>query len=154
MSAKSDARAERYARVLIEAARGEERANRDLAQLQQASEFSPEVIETIVAMHAASDLKLLDEVSIQYKTILDAEDATVSVDVTTAIPMDNDLREEVRVKAEAEFKSPVYLVEHVNPGIIGGIIIEGRGRRFDVSVRARLANIRKTLSSTYIGSDA
>jgi len=48
---------------------------------------------------------------------------------------------------------PVYLVEHVSPDILGGIVLEARGKRYDVSVRAQLANIRKTLTSTFIGGD-
>ena len=51
------------------------------------------------------------QVAKQYKEYLDAEDKTVSVTVTTAVPMDDDLREKVRAKAEADLKAPVYLVE-------------------------------------------
>jgi iron complex transport system permease protein len=37
--------------------------------------------------------------------------------------------------------------------ILGGIIIEARGHRRDASVRTHLVNIRKTLSSSYVGGD-
>ena len=36
---------------------------------------------------------------------------------------------------------------------IGGIMLEVRGKRYDASVRAQLANIRKTLSSSFIGGE-
>ena len=49
--------------------------------------------------------------------------------------------------------APVYLVERVDPSIIGGVVLEARGNRYDASVRAQLANIRKTLSSTFMGSE-
>ena len=58
-----------------------------------------------------------------------------------------------RAKAEADLKDPVYLVERVDPSIIGGIMLEARGKRHDASVRAQLANIRKTLSSSFIGGE-
>ena len=73
--------------------------------------------------------------------------------MTTAVPMDDDLRAKVRAKAEKELNAPIYLVERVEPSIIGGIILEAYGKRFDASVKAQLANIRKTLTSTSIGSD-
>ena len=73
--------------------------------------------------------------------------------VTTAVPLDDDLREKVIAKAEKDLNAPVYLVERVDPSIIGGVVLEARGNRYDASVRAQLANIRKTLSSTFIGSD-
>ena len=144
---------EAYTRALMEAARSEGRANADLVQWQHARKFSPEVLETLAAMQREDDLDLVSQVAKQYKEYLDAEDRTVSVTVTTAVPLDDDLREKVRAKAEADLKAPVYLVERVDPSIIGGIMLEARGKRYDASVRAQLANIRKTLSSSFIGGE-
>lgn len=144
---------EAYTRALMEAARSEGRANADLVQWQHARKFSPEVLETLAAMQHEDDLDLVSQVAKQYKEYLDAEDKTVSVTVTTAVPLDDDLREKVRAKAEADLKAPVYLVERVDPSIIGGVMLEARGKRYDASVRAQLANIRKTLSSSFIGGE-
>lgn len=144
---------EAYTRALMEAARSEGRANADLVQWQHARKFSPEVLETLAAMQREDDLDLVSQVAKQYKEYLDAEDKTISVTVTTAVPLDDDLREKVRAKAEADLKAPVYLVERVDPSIIGGIMLEARGKRYDASVRAQLANIRKTLSSSFIGGE-
>lgn len=144
---------EAYTRALMEAARSEGRANADLVQWQHARKFSPEVLETLAAMQREDDLDLVSQVAKQYKEYLDAEDKTVSVTVTTAVLLDDDLREKVRAKAEADLKAPVYLVERVDPSIIGGIMLEARGKRYDASVRAQLANIRKTLSSSFIGGE-
>ena len=144
---------EAYTRALMEAARSEGRANADLVQWQHARKFSPEVLETLAAMQREDDLDLVAQVAKQYKEYLDAEDKTVSVTVTTAVPLDDDLREKVRAKVEADLKAPVYLVERVDPSIIGGIMLEARGKRHDASVRAQLANIRKTLSSSFIGGE-
>lgn len=144
---------EAYTRALMEAARSEGRANADLVQWQHARKFSPEVLETLAAMQREDDLDFVAQVAKQYKEYLDAEDKTVSVTVTTAVPLDDDLREKVRAKAEADLKAPVYLVERVDPSIIGGIMLEARGKRHDASVRAQLANIRKTLSSSFIGGE-
>ena len=73
--------------------------------------------------------------------------------VTTAVPMDDELRKAVSAKAEADLDAPVYLVERVDPSIIGGIMLEVRGKRYDASVRAQLSNIRKTLSSSFNGGE-
>lgn len=146
-------KSEKYARALIDAARQEGRANKDLAQWNHALKFSPEVLETLAAMRTEDDLNLVGDVARTYKEILDSEDKTVSVTVTTAVPLDDDLREKVIAKAEKDLNAPVYLVERVDPSIIGGVVLEARGNRYDASVRAQLANIRKTLSSTFIGSD-
>lgn len=144
---------EAYTRALLEAARSEGRANSDLVQWQHARKFSPEVLETISAMQREDDLHLIEEVAKQYKEYLDAQDRTVSVTVTTVVPLDDELRGKIRAKAERDLDAPVYLVERVDPSIIGGIMLEVRGKRYDASVRAQLANIRKTLGSSFIGGE-
>ena len=142
---------EEYARSLLDEAKGEGRAPLDVQQIRHAVKFSPEVLEVLARMKDESDLTLLDQVYDDLKTMLDNEDETVTVDVTTAMRMNSELRRKVRDKCAKDFGAPVFLVEHVEPKIIGGIIIEARGNRRDASVRAQLMNIRKTLSSTYMG---
>lgn len=150
---QTDKRVEAYARALFEAGRMGERANSDLEQWLQAGSFTPEVIETLLVMREHNDLRLVKPVADMYKELLDAEDKTVSVTVTTAVPLDDELRETITKKCERELDCPVYLVEVVDPAILGGVVLEARGRRHDASVRAQLATIRSTLSSTFIGSD-
>ena len=79
-------KSEKYARALIDAARQEGRANKDLVQWNHALKFSPEVLETLAAMRTEDDLNLVGDVARTYKEILDSEDKTVSVTVTTAVP--------------------------------------------------------------------
>ena len=146
-------RAEAYARALLETARAEGRANQDLVQWNHAVKFSPEVLETLTAMRREEDSTLIEEIAKQYKEFLDSGDDTVSLTATTAVPMDDELRHAIRERMEAELGEPIYLVERVDPSIIGGIVIEVRGNRYDASVRTQLADIRRTLSSAYIGSD-
>ena len=146
-------RVEAYVRALMDAAAAEGRSARDLQQLRHAVKFSPEMLETIANLDGANDDYLIDEVYRTFKDRLDEGDLTISVDVTTAVPMGEPLRTMVREKCEHDFDRPVYLVEHVEPKILGGIIIEARGHRRDASVRTHLVNIRKALSSSYVGGD-
>ena len=154
MASKNDEeKVEAYTRALLDAARSEGRANADLVQWQHAVKFTPEVLETLTAMREDNDLDLVKDVAHQYKTLVDQDDKTVSVTVTTAEPMDDKLRGEVRAKMEKDLKAPIYLVERVDPSIIGGIVIEERGNRYDASVKAQLVNIRKKLSTSFLGGE-
>lgn len=144
---------EAYTRALLEAAKSEGRAARDLEQVKHVLKFSPEVLETITAMQGEDDFDLLGKVYSEYKGLLDKSDDTVSVDVTTAVPMDDEMRERVREKCRKDFDAPVYLVEHADPSILGGIILEAKGHRRDASVKAQLINVRKKLSSANMGGD-
>ena len=123
---------EAYTRALLEAARSEGRANSDLVQWQHAKKFTPEVLETLAAMQREDDLGLIEQVAKHYKELLDAQDTTVSVTVTTAVPMDDALRAKVRAKTEKDLHAPVYLVERVDPSIIGGIMLDDAGRTVTV----------------------
>lgn len=154
MASKNDEeKVEAYTRALLDAARSEGRANADLVQWQHAVKFTPEVLETLTAMREDNDLDLVKDVAHQYKTLVDQDDKTVSVTVMTAVPMDDKLRGEVRAKMEKDLKAPIYLVDRVDPSIIGGIVIEERGNRYDASVKAQLVNIRKKLSTSFLGGE-
>lgn len=144
---------EQYTRALMETARKEGRPNAALVQWQHAVKFTPEVLETLATMADQGDIALVKDVAAEYKSLLDQQDATVSVTVTTAVSMDDKLRAAVKAKAVELLGAPVYLVERVDPAIIGGIVVEARGYRYDVSVRAQLSAIRKSLSSVYIESE-
>lgn len=147
INSKETEKVEGYTRALMEAARGEGRENADLVQWKHAQKFSLEVLETLAAMQREGDLDLIDKVFEEYKTLLDTEDDTVSVTITTAVPMDDNLREKVREKTSADLNAPVFLVERVDPSIIGGVVVEARGKRYDASIRAQLTNIRQSLST-------
>lgn len=145
---------EAYTRALLDAARGEGRESADLVQWRHAKKFSLEVLETLAAMQKEEDLGLIDKVFERYKALLDADDKTANVTITTAVPMGDELREKARQKAEEQLKVPVYLIERVDPSIIGGVVLEARDKRFDASVRAQLSNIRKTLTTSFNGGEA
>lgn len=144
---------EAYARSLLDAARGEGRAPLDVQQIRHAVKFAPEVFEVLARMAEESDLELLQQVYDDLRNMLDSEDETVTVDVTTAVKMTPSLRKKVRDKCEHDFEAPIFLVEHIEPSILGGIIIEAKGRRRDASVRAQLVNIRRNLSTSFVGGD-
>lgn len=144
---------EEYARSLLNAARGEGRAPLDVQQIRHAVKFSPEVLTVLSQMKEEGEADLLDQVYENVRSLLDSEDKTVTVDVTTAVRMSPSLRKKVREKCESDYQSPIFLVEHVEPSILGGIILEAKGHRRDASVRAQLVKIRQTLASGVVGGD-
>lgn len=138
---------ETYARTLFEAAKAEGREKRDLKSLQNLATMLGEVSDTLKVLLEQGDERLLPEIAARYSDLFHAEDDVVAVDVTTAIPLDDDLREEVEQFLALEYEKPVYVVEHVDPAIIGGIIFNARGERRDASVRTQLENARRVLKA-------
>ena len=142
---------EEYARSLLDAAKGSVDAPLDLERIRNSTDITPEAFELLGRMQNESDVTLLAQLYEDLLYMLESDDDVVTVDVTTAVPMDAGLRRKVREKCVEDFNKPVFLVEHVDSKIVGGIILEAEGRRRDASVRTQLATIRKTLSSTFMG---
>lgn len=139
---------ETYAQVLLEAARAEGREVEDLEHLKRALRLPEEITSLIDVMSDEGDMKKLAQVVACYEQLITEQSSTIAAHVTTAVELDDDLREKIRAKLEADFGAPVYLVEHVDPSIMGGIIVSARGQRRDASVRTQLQNMRAVMSET------
>ncbi len=146
-------RAEHHARVLAEAARKMGRLSCGLHQSSHAVEFSPEIVTLLALLHEKDELDQLPQIVDAYRKIVTNDDVTAYVSVTTAVEMGDELREQVRTHMEKKLGKKVYLVEQVDPAIVGGIVIETQGERYDASVAAQLVHIHKRLASVYLGSD-
>ncbi|MCI1665708.1 MAG: ATP synthase F1 subunit delta [Atopobiaceae bacterium] len=144
---------ETYARTLLEAARTEGREAREATDLAAAAALPSEIMDMLSVMRDRDDLGLLGKVSAKYQDILESEGDTVAVEVTTAIELDDELRKTITDKLEADLGTTVFLIEKVDPSIIGGIIISARGERRDASVRAQLTNARQVLAQTSLGGE-
>ena len=89
----------------------------------------------------------------KYKSVVDVKAATVPVEVTTAMPLDEELRASIIRKMTSELGKPVYLMEHVDPAIIGGLVLEVGDELRDASIRTQLENMRQTLTNPSVGGD-
>lgn len=144
---------EGYTRALLEAGRAEGRAVTDLVQVQHAKKFSPEVLETLGAIQASEDVNLIEDIAATFQELLEKEDNTLTVTVTTTIALDDELRQKIIKKLEDSFNTQIYLIERVNPKILGGIVVEARDHRYDASVKTQLTHIKSRLSSSHVESE-
>ncbi|HIR91131.1 MAG TPA: ATP synthase F1 subunit delta [Candidatus Limicola stercorigallinarum] len=139
---------ETYARSLMESAKAEGRIFSDLADLRVLAQASPEVMAVLATMIERGQLDLLSQVADAFQTMSEEDTDVVGVSVTTAVPLDDDLRQAITERYQRELGREVFLIEHVDPSIIGGIVIEARGQRRDVSVRTQLRAARSALTAT------
>ena len=110
--------------------------------------FAPELLATFDVMVDREDLSLLPRVCETYVTL--AEDAldAAFVDVTTVVPLDEALRQQIITKYSAQLGRRVLLREYVDPSLIGGIVLSTHGKRIDASVSSQLESARHVLSKT------
>ena len=137
---------ETYARTLLEAAKTENRVYENLVPLKAEAEASPEVLSVLSQMAAHGDLDKLSEVLDLYSEMADGDQQTVGVTVTTAVPLDTQ-------KCELDLGCNVFLIERVDPSIIGGLILSVNGRRRDASVRHQLEQARKVMTHAVENSE-
>ncbi|MDR3307411.1 MAG: ATP synthase F1 subunit delta [Coriobacteriales bacterium] len=115
--------------------------------------LDPALLAVLDVMIDRDGLSLLARVSESFAYL--AEDAlgAAFIEVTTVIPLDDALRAGITAKYSAQLGRGVLLREHVDPSIVGGIVLSTHGRRIDASVVSQLENARAVLSTVSSGGD-
>jgi F-type H+-transporting ATPase subunit delta len=93
------------------------------------------------------DLALLPRINEAYLYAAEKILHAVIIDVTTVVSLDAELRAKLKEKYSAQFGVEVILREHIDPAIIGGIVMTTHGRRIDASVISQLQNARAVLAA-------
>lgn len=115
--------------------------------------LAPEVVSTVAVMAERGDINLLGRVANGYAEAAEKALDTVVVDVTTAVPLDDHLRDVISTKLSADLGHSVRLNETVDRSILGGIIMGTHGKRMDASVKTQLQHARQVLSTASTGGD-
>ena len=90
-------------------------------------------------------LSQLDAICMHYERMASDELHRVVAQVTTAVEMDASQRQVVTQKIAAATQKEVQLETHVDPAIIGGLVVRVNNVILDGSVRGQLARMRKAL---------
>jgi F-type H+-transporting ATPase subunit delta len=69
------------------------------------------------------------------------------VKVTSAVPLTEKLRSEIRQMLEKQTKGEIIMEEAVDPSIIGGLIIKLEDQIFDDSIHRKLEDLRKEFNT-------
>ena len=98
----------------------------------------------LLLMHKGR-LPQLDAICTQYARMASDELHRVVAQVTTAVEMDAQQRQIVTQKIAAATQKNVQLEAHVDPALIGGLVVRVNNVILDGSVRGQLARMRKAL---------
>ncbi len=85
-----------------------------------------------------------------YTFLVEEEKGILRARVTTAVPLELDLRDKLRKKLESITGKEIRIYPDVDKNIIGGVIINMNNRVVDDSVRDKLATIKEDLMSIKI----
>ncbi len=82
-----------------------------------------------------------------FKELYNEKFKLAEITVTTSSPLSDKMKEQIAEKMSKIIGKTVTINEKVEPGIIGGIIIDYGSKRYDGSVKARLSALRDELGS-------
>ncbi len=93
-------------------------------------------------------LGLLPDVQQAYEERYAREHGQIDVQLTTAVPIDDEQAEAVRHQLERATGQTVNMRRIVDPAILGGVVLRVRDQLLDASVRRRLTALRRSLKNT------
>jgi F-type H+-transporting ATPase subunit delta len=91
-------------------------------------------------------LAVLGDLVETYDILSDRESGVVRAAVTTAVPVDEDLRTEITQALGKKLGAAVETEVHQDPAILGGLIIRIGDRVIDDSIRSRLQQLGAALA--------
>lgn len=91
----------------------------------------------------------LSSIADRYHRLLDESAGRVNAKITVPQPLGEDQRNGLAAVVGDMTGKTAILTEEVDPGIIGGIVVEVGGRVYDGSVRTQLQTLRKSIERTY-----
>lgn len=106
---------------------------------------NPALVSVLAVMAERGETDYLARVAEIFENKMADELNLVVVDVTTAVELDDHLRELVKQKAEAGLGKSVVLQEHIDKSLLGGIIMSTADERVDASVLSQVEKTRTVL---------
>lgn len=109
--------------------------------------------EVLAVMAERGQADLLPRVNDEFRALIGERLGICVVDVTTAQPLDDGLRQLITEKAEADLGKKAVLRERIDKSILGGIIMDVDGNYIDASMISQLNRARNVLKDTTDGGE-
>ena len=105
----------------------------------------PVLVSTVAVMAERGELSYLPRVTEQLEDRIADELGVIIVDATTAVELDDNLRDLIKKKAETELGKKAVLREHVDKSLLGGIILSTKDERLVASLLTQVEKTREAL---------
>jgi len=88
-------------------------------------------------------LSILADIATQYTIIYDFHKGTQAAIVTSAVPLTDDLKEQILIKVKGITGKKVTIENIIDPSIIGGFILRVGDKQFDASISGEMNELRR-----------
>jgi len=105
------------------------------------------LVDSLLVVNRKGRLSAVRAIAVAYRAALRDLRGWMDVHVRTAVPLTPELRNRLtEVLAASTGRTPT-LIEKVDPSVIGGLVVQGAGRKIDASVASRLHDLSTALTS-------
>jgi F-type H+-transporting ATPase subunit delta len=87
----------------------------------------------------------IEEIARELDRLIAAEERRLKLELTTAYELSDEDAREIIEQIEASTGRSVEATRHVDPSLIGGLVLQADSLRLDASVRGRLERLRQEL---------
>jgi F-type H+-transporting ATPase subunit delta len=87
----------------------------------------------------------LEVIAEEFERLVAEQEGVLSAELTTAVELSDDDERRLLQQIETASGRKVEATRHVDPGLIGGIVLQVGSHRLDASVRGRLDRLRRSL---------
>ena len=87
----------------------------------------------------------IEEIAAEFERLMAREERRLTVELTTARELSDDEAEAIVRQIEQAAGRKVEATRHVDPDLVGGIVLQAGSLRVDASVRGRLERLRREL---------
>jgi F-type H+-transporting ATPase subunit delta len=99
----------------------------------------------LMVLHDHDRLGILRAIAAVFHELMDERARRVQVKVSSAVPLTDPERQQVRDLARRRFELEPILIEAVDPGLLGGLRIQVGDQVIDATVRTRLETLKNQL---------
>jgi F-type H+-transporting ATPase subunit delta len=90
----------------------------------------------------------IEEIANEFERLVAREERRIAVELTTAYELTDEEANELIRQIEQASGRKVEATRHVDPSLIGGLVLQAGSLRLDASVRGRLERLRRELVSS------
>lgn len=112
-----------------------------------AGKVCQETLHLLLVLCDHDRLMCLDEVCEEFQFFRDAQLKRAHISVTTAVPLDDDLRQRLIVQATQRLGRQPILHEHVKPSLLAGLVVQYEDWRADGSAARKLYEMGEHICS-------
>ncbi len=103
------------------------------------------LLNTLQVLNNKDRLEIVVEVQHRYHELLLQQQAIIEVHVTATEPLSQAMRTRLQELMESRTGRTVTLIEHVDPSVVGGLVVRVGDEQMDMSVAQQLRRFHQTL---------